>query len=74
MHKLQKSKSCWHLLIYFMLLFIFMELPSFVKDADEFDINLTGFLYAVVNSSPNKATIASFRLDQELIYLTLCTT
>ena len=68
-----KKQVCWHLYIYFMRLFIFMELPSFVKDADGFNINLTGFFYAVVNSSPNKATTASFRLDQELIYLTLCT-
>ena len=56
--------------------FIFMKWPVgfLVKNADGFDINLTGFLYAVVSSSPNKATTASFRLDQELIYLTLCTT
>ena len=67
-----KKQVCWHLYIYFMRLFIFMELPSFVKDADGFNINLTGFLYTVVNSSPNKATTASFRLDQELIYLILC--
>ena len=45
-----------------------------VKNANGFDINLTSFLFAVVSSSPYKATTASFRLDQELICLTLCTT
>jgi len=42
-------------------------LVSWVKDADGFNLNLISFLYAVVSSSPKKATIVSFRLSQQLI-------
>jgi len=48
---------------------------SWVKDADGFNLNLISFLYAVVSSSPKKATIVSFRLGQQLIcYILHCLT
>ena len=42
-------------------------LVSWVKDADGFNLNLIIFLYAMVSSSPKKATIVSFGLGQQLI-------